>query len=316
MRNWEKNSLAWISPSFFLSVLDGQQVTHPRNATGRMLTSPLILVQFLKESIFVAFMERIPLSSPIPMPLHTVKDTKVRGDKSEAQLHGRVEMWRCHKFRKNSRTVKPTILRWVSQIFCLFLLFRKWHRITASCLPSCAALVWASLHTGSGTFPALFVPFPFPSMRHRQGQMEEKADVQDTHAHNTQFYLLYLWYIPPGKHAPQSCFLIKPLVRSPNYYWTWFILNLHLTEIRTPCTFLSKFSIIPKPHWFISCFYFYLCCTAHHTFYTSEHHFLPLHKCQHCRSEHRSRGLSPHSCLGKKRRQRWMKCKRDALRAR
>lgn len=73
MRNWEKNSLAWIFSSPSLSVLNGQQVTHPRNATGRMLTSPLILVQFLKESIFVAFMERIPLRSPIPMPLHTVE---------------------------------------------------------------------------------------------------------------------------------------------------------------------------------------------------------------------------------------------------
>lgn len=60
-------------PSPSPPVLNGQQATHPRNATGRMLTSPLILVQFLKESMFVAFMERIPLSSPIPMPLHTVK---------------------------------------------------------------------------------------------------------------------------------------------------------------------------------------------------------------------------------------------------
>ena len=77
-------------PSPSPPVLNDQQATHPRNATGRMLTSPLILVQFLKESMFVAFMERIPLSSPIPMPLHTVKrDTKVRGKKSEAQSHGR-----------------------------------------------------------------------------------------------------------------------------------------------------------------------------------------------------------------------------------
>lgn len=60
-------------PSPSSPVLNNQRATHPRNATGRMLTSPLILVQFLKESMFVALMERIPLSSPIPMPLHTVK---------------------------------------------------------------------------------------------------------------------------------------------------------------------------------------------------------------------------------------------------
>lgn len=60
-------------PSASPPVLNDQLATHPRNATGRMLTSPLIFVQFLKESMFVAFMERIPFSSPIPMPLHTVK---------------------------------------------------------------------------------------------------------------------------------------------------------------------------------------------------------------------------------------------------
>lgn len=43
--------------------------------------------------------------------------------------------------------------------------------------------------------------------------------------------------------------------------------------------------------------FLYLCCIAHHTFYTSEHHFLPLHKYPYCKSERRSHGLSPHSCL-------------------
>lgn len=47
--------------------------------------------------------------------------------------------------------------------------------------------------------------------------------------------------------------------------------------------------------------FLYLCCTAHHTFYTSEHRFLPLRKYQHYMSERRSRGLSPRSCLEKKR---------------
>lgn len=139
-----------------------------------------------------------------------------------------------------------------------------------------------------------FVLFPFPLMRHWEGQMEEKADCK-IHMHTV--YPLYLSCIPPGQHAPQSCFLIKPLVRSPKYCWIWFILNFHLTKIRIPCTFPSKFSIIPKPHWVISCF-LYLCCIAHHTSYTSEHHFLPLHKYQHCMSERRSHGLSPRSCLG------------------
>lgn len=60
-------------------------------------------------------------------------------------------------------------------------------------------------------------------------------------------YLLYSWCIPSGEHAPQSCFPITPLVGSPNYHWIWFILNLHLTKIRTPCTIPSKFSIISKP---------------------------------------------------------------------
>lgn len=77
--------------------------------------------------------------------------------------------------------------------------------------------------------------------------------------------------------------------------YTEFALN----KIRTPCTFHSKFSTISKPYWFIPCF-LYLCCTVHHTFYTSEHHFLPLHKYQRCTSERRSHGLSPHSCLEKK----------------
>lgn len=68
-------------------------------------------------------------------------------------------------------------------------------------------------------------------------------------------YLLYLWCIPSGEHAPQSCFLIKPCAVSPKYHWIWFVLNLHLTKIRTSWTFSSKFSIISKPYWFILCFY-------------------------------------------------------------
>lgn len=97
-----------------------------------------------------------------------------------------------------------------------------------------------------------------------------------------------------------------------SYHWIWFILNLHLTKIRTPCTFPSKFSFISKSYWFIPCF-LYLCCIAHHTFYTSEHRFLPLRKYQYCTSEHRSHGLSPRSCLEKTRIQRSLKCKWDAL---
>lgn len=78
-------------PSPSPPVLNDQPATHPRNATGRMLTSPLIFVQFLKESMFVAFKERIPLSSPIPMPLHTVKREiqKSGGKKSKAQSPGK-----------------------------------------------------------------------------------------------------------------------------------------------------------------------------------------------------------------------------------
>lgn len=83
-------------PSPSPPVLNDQQATHPRNATGRMLTSPLILVQFLKESMFVAFMERIPLSSPIPIPLHTVKremqksgwGRRVKPNHMEGNKHG------------------------------------------------------------------------------------------------------------------------------------------------------------------------------------------------------------------------------------
>lgn len=121
-------------------------------------------------------------------------------------------------------------------------------------------------------------------------------------------YPLHLWCIPAGKHAPQPCFLTKPLLKSSNYHWI-FILNLHLIKVRPTCTFSNKSLIISKPYWLIP-WLLYLCCIAHHTFYTSEHHFLLLHKYQYYRSERRSRGLSPRSCLEKTRIQRSLKYNR------
>lgn len=73
-------------------------------------------------------------------------------------------------------------------------------------------------------------------------------------------------------------------------------MNLHLAKVRSPCSFSNKSLIISKPDWPLP-HVPYLCCTAHHTSYTSEHRFLPLRTYQYCRSEHRSHGLSPHSCL-------------------
>lgn len=134
-------------------------------------------------------------------------------------------------------------------------------------------------------------------MIHWEGQMKEKADVQDKLC-----VMCMCIYCTCGVTQLES--MLHRHVSWSNHLSDlqtisgWLLLNLHLIKVRTPCTFSNKLPIISKPYWFIPCF-LYLCCIAHHTFYTSEHHFLPLHKYQYCMSERRSRGPSPRSCLEK-----------------
>lgn len=151
---------------------------------------------------------------------------------------------------------------------------------------------------------SLFVPFLFYSCWWDIGKGKQRRQMCRIHTHMkcSLSAQVYLQRISSGEHALQACFLSTRFVRPANYQWMR-ILNLHLEiliQVRPPCTYSNKSPIISKLYCFMPCF-LYLCCIARHTFYTSEHHFLPLHKYQYCMNERRSHGLSPHSCLEKQR---------------
>lgn len=103
---------------------DRPAVTHPLKATGRIWRSPLMVVQYLKCLMFVAFMESVSLNSPMPMPLQTVKRdvcSITRVELRRLTLHKQEARTSCHALLIHPDDPEGTLqvpgLLWQASVF-------------------------------------------------------------------------------------------------------------------------------------------------------------------------------------------------------